>query len=82
MSEYRNPLQEILSAVPGPRAGEPIHLYLTGDEDGPNIFGAIYDEEDEALECGRENDLSVWRVPFIPQLDGAVLLPLEGDSDG
>lgn len=62
------------------KQGEPIYLYLTGDEDGPDIFGVIYDEEDDALESGRENDRTVWRVPFIPQLDLAV--KCESDGEG
>lgn len=61
------------------KQAEPIHLYLTGDEDGPDIFGVIYDEEDDAMEAGRENEVTVWRVPFIPQLDLAV--KVESDSD-
>jgi hypothetical protein len=62
------------------KQGEPIYLYLTGDEDGPDIFGVVYDEEDDAMEAGRENDVEVWRVPFIPQLDLAVRIESDADN--
>ena len=60
---------------------EPIYLYVTGDEEGPDIFGLIYDNEDDAAECARDNDLEVWRVPFTPHLDGAVHLQMGEDDD-
>lgn len=63
-------------------AEQPIHLYMTGDEDGPDIFAVIYDDEDEALEVAHENEVRVWRVPVIPQLDQAVdVTPDEEDGD-
>lgn len=80
-SEYRNPFQEILSAVPAERDGaEPIYLYVCGDDEGPNIFGLIYDEEDAAIECARDNDLDVWRVPFTPDLANAEHVKIEEED--
>lgn len=43
-----------------------MHVYFTGDEEGPERFGTVYDTEDEALEVAHENDRHVWRVPVIP----------------
>jgi hypothetical protein len=56
-----------------------ITVYLIGDEDAPNLFGIIYDEEDEAMEVARENDGIAWRVPA--QLYGDQAVRLESDSD-
>jgi hypothetical protein len=50
---------------------QPITVYFTGDEEGPDRFGIVYDTEDEALECAFENDLVIWRVPVIPNWDGS-----------
>lgn len=51
-----------------------IDIYLTGDKDGPDMFGVIYDDEDGVLETARENDECAWRVPVQPNLDGAALI--------
>jgi len=58
----------------------PIYLYVTGDDGGPDIFGLIYDNEDDAMECATDNGLEVWRVPFTPDLDAAVLLIREEEE--
>jgi hypothetical protein len=82
VTDHRNPFQEILSAVPAEKTGaDPIYLYVTGDEDGPDIFGLIYDDEDDAVECARDNDLSVWRVPFTPDLANAEYIEVGEDDD-
>jgi hypothetical protein len=60
---------------------EPIHVYFTGDSEGPNVFGVVYDDEDEARECARENDLEVWRVPVVPNLAAAERIPFEDEED-
>ena len=51
-----------------------IDIYLTGDSDGPDMFGVIYDDEDGVLETAKENDECAWRVPVQPLLDRAVLI--------
>lgn len=53
---------------------QPIHAYFTGDEDGPDHFGLVYDDEDEAMESARENEAFVWRVPLVPDWAGATLI--------
>jgi hypothetical protein len=50
---------------------QPITVYFTGDEDGPDRFGTVYDTEDEALEVAHENCLAVWKVDVVPDWDGA-----------
>lgn len=74
MPEYRNPLQEILSAVPAPITEQPITVYFTGDEEGPDRFGLVYDTEDEAFEAAHENELEVWRVNVVPDWEHATHL--------
>lgn len=66
--------------VPG--ALEPLTLYVTGDDEGPDIFGLIYDDEDEAMLAGRENDVHVWKVPFTPDIDAAVRVESDAEEDG
>lgn len=56
-----------------------INVYFTGDEDGPDLFGVVYDTEDEALEVAHENEVHAWRVPVQPLLEKAVRL--DGDDD-
>jgi hypothetical protein len=50
---------------------QPITVYFTGDTDGPDRFGTVYDTEDEALEVARENCLAVYRVSVVPDWDNA-----------
>lgn len=60
---YESEADQIDTAI---NALQVMHVYFTGDEEGPNRFGTVYDTEDEALECAFENDLVIWRVPVIP----------------
>lgn len=50
---------------------QPITVYFTGDSEGPDRFGTVYDTEDEALEVAHENCLAVWRVQVIPNWETA-----------
>lgn len=58
-----------------------MHLYFLGDEEGPDAFGLIYDDEDEAKECAVENELTVWRVPVTPHLSQAERIYGEEEDD-
>jgi hypothetical protein len=60
---------------------QPIHAYFTGDEDGPDHFGIIYDDEDEAMEAAFENGQHVWRVPLVPDWAAATLVGGGDDDD-
>lgn len=60
---------------------QPITVYFTGDEEGPDRFGMVYDTEDEALEVASENLLHVWRVPVIPDWAAAEHIESADDDD-
>lgn len=60
---------------------QPITVYFTGDEEGPDRFGLVYDTEDEALESADENDLRVWRVPVVPDWASAEQIGEHEDED-
>lgn len=60
---------------------QPITVYFTGDKDGPDHFGIVYDTEDEAMEVARENSEQAWRVSVIPDWDNAVHLPFEDEEE-
>lgn len=65
---------------PDPTPDTSINVYFTGDEDGPDLFGVVYDDEDGVLEAAHENEVHGWRVPVQPLLDRATRL--DGDHDG
>lgn len=76
---YADEAETIIEATQNLERDTSIDVYLTGDEDGPDLFGVIYDEEDGALEAARENEVHAWRVPA--QLYGDRAVRLESDSD-
>lgn len=59
---------------------QPITIYFTGDNESPDRFGLAYDNEDDALESARENELQVWSVPVVPNWDAAENVT-PGDDD-
>ncbi|QOP66211.1 hypothetical protein SEA_DANIELLEIGNACE_71 [Arthrobacter phage DanielleIgnace] len=65
--------------VPVPDPVE-ITVYLTGDEDGPDLLGLVYDLQDDAMESARENDRTAWQVKAL--LLPGTAIKLESDSDG
>jgi hypothetical protein len=65
---------------PDPTPDTSVTVYITGDEDGPDMYGLIYDLEDDARECVRENGGEVWRMPVLPLLDRAELMHDEEES--
>lgn len=59
-----------------------VNMYVVGNADGPpDRFGLIYHDEDEAMECGRENDLTVWKMPVLPLWDAAVMVESDADRE-
>lgn len=55
-------------------------VFLTGDEDGPDLHGLVYDLQDDAMESARENDRTAWQVKAL--LLPGTAIKLESDSDG
>ena len=60
-----------------------IDIYLTGDADGPDLFGVIYDDEDGVMETAREGEEYAWRVPVQPYPERAerIYEPVPEDDD-
>ena len=76
---YQAEVDKVRAAVEELERDTSINVYFTGDEDGPNLFGVVYDDEDGVLEAAHENELHGWRVPVQPLLAKAVRL--DGDHD-
>lgn len=76
---YQTEADAITEALEALERDTSINVYFTGDEDGPDLFGVVYDDEDSVLESAHENLLHGWRVPVRPLLDRAVRL--DGDHD-
>lgn len=60
---------------------EPLDVYFTGDLEGPDKFGLIYDTEEAALECVQENGGQVWKVPVVPNWGAATDVTPKGGDD-
>jgi hypothetical protein len=71
----------LTEGVEAPTPDTSIDIYLTGDKDGPDMFGVIYDDEDGVLEAARENEECAWRVPVQPNLDKAELVYEHKEED-
>ena len=78
-ADYTKEADAISAAIDTLGKDTSINVYFTGDEDGPDLFGVVYDDEDGVLEAAHENEVHGWRVPVTPLLERAVRL--DGDHD-
>jgi hypothetical protein len=65
---------------PAPPAPVEVTVYLSGDNDGPDLLGLVYDSADDALESARENDSTAWSVKAMLYPASAVRLESDGED--
>lgn len=71
---------KILNAPPpAPPPPVEVTVYLTGDDEGPDLFGVVYDDQDGAMESARENGVRAWSITAL--LRPATAVRLESDSE-
>jgi hypothetical protein len=66
---------------PPPPPPVEITVYLSGDNDGPDLFGVVYDNVDDAMESARENSSTAWSIKAMLYPASAVRLESDSEED-